>query len=185
MIAGAARGRRLTAPRGPQVRPTADRVKEALFASLQPWVPGARVLDLYAGAGGLGLEARSRGAAAVTFVERDRAALAALRRNLEVVGLDGTHLVVGDVIRVLAAPLATAPFDLVLADPPYDLDPSAALALLADQLAPGAVVVVERSVRSAPLRWPAGLTVDDPRRYGDTVLLRAHAPGPEDQEVDR
>ncbi len=184
MIAGAARGRRLTAPRGPQVRPTADRVKEALFASLQPLLPGARVLDLYAGAGGLGLEARSRGAATVTFVERDRAALAALRRNIEVVGLDAMYVIVGEVARVLAAPLATAPFDLVLADPPYDQDPSAALAALPAQLAPDAVVVVERSVRSTPLRWPAGIGVEEPRRYGDTVLVRAHAPGPEPEEPE-
>lgn len=179
MIAGAARGRRLTAPRGQHVRPTADRVKEALFAALQPHVPGARVLDLYAGAGGLGLEARSRGAASVTFVERDRAALAALRRNLEVVGLDATHVVVGEVARVLAAPVVGAPFDLVLADPPYDHDPAEALARLPDHLVPGAVVVVERSVRSTPLRWPAGLGVEATRRYGDTLLVRARRLGPE------
>ncbi len=185
MIAGAARGRRLAAPRGRQVRPTADRVKEALFAALQPWIQGARVLDLYAGAGGLGLEARSRGAATVTFVERDRAALVALRRNIEVVGLDSTHVVVGEVGRVLAAPLATAPFDLVLADPPYDHDPSAALADLPDHLAPAAVVIVERSVRSTVLRWPSGLIVDDPRRYGDTLLVWARVPGPEAEEVAR
>lgn len=185
MIAGAARGRRLTAPRGRQVRPTADRVKEAMFAALQAWVPGARVLDLYAGAGGLGLEARSRGAAEVTFVERDRAALAALRCNIELVGLDGTHVVVGEVVRTLAAPLATAPFDLVVADPPYDHDPSAALAALPAHLAPAAVVIVERSVRSTPLRWPPPLTVEDSRRYGDSLLVRARGPAPEPEEVAR
>lgn len=183
IIAGAARGRRLTAPRGAQVRPTADRVKEALFASLQPLLPGARVLDLFAGSGALGLEARSRGAASVTFVERDRAALTALRRNIEVVGLPDTVVVAADVLRALRGPLPSSPFDLVLADPPYGLDPVPVLAGLVGHLAPGAVVVLERAARQPPPVWPAGLTPTGSRRYGDTLLERAvHDPAPADDE---
>jgi 16S rRNA (guanine966-N2)-methyltransferase len=181
IVAGAARGRRLTAPRGDEVRPTADRVKEALFSSLQPVVPGASVLDLYAGAGGLGLEALSRGAARVTFVERGNAALQALRRNVEVVGLAGATVVAGDAARALREGLVGGPFDLVLADPPYRLpkaELAALLAALVEHLAPGATVVVERAARDGVPPWPAELSPGEPRRYGDTALHRAtYVPG--------
>jgi 16S rRNA (guanine966-N2)-methyltransferase len=183
IVAGAARGRRLVAPAGAVVRPTADRVKEALFSSLQPMLPGAAVLDVFAGAGGLGLEARSRGAARVTFVEQDRRALTALRANLEQVGLDGCEVVVGDAYRLLSAgagALPGSPFDLVLLDPPY-ADPAEALdLLLADllpALAPGATVVLERASRAAGPTWPAGLDAGAPRRYGATTLHRARLTG--------
>lgn len=176
VVAGSARGRRLAAPRGSAVRPTADRVKEALFSSLAARLAGARVLDLYAGAGGLGIEAASRGAASVTFVERDRAALAALRTNLGVVPDTTTTIVAREVTAALQSPLPGAPFDLVLADPPYNLTSDALTAVLralVDHLAEGATVVVERSVRGAAVAWPPGLQPRDPRRYGDTVLVRA------------
>jgi 16S rRNA (guanine966-N2)-methyltransferase len=91
VIAGVAKGRRLVAPTGDGTRPTSDRVKESWFSSLQPVLGGAHVLDLYAGSGALGLEALSRGAAAVTFVEKDRKALTSLRTNLGAVGLPGDH----------------------------------------------------------------------------------------------
>jgi 16S rRNA (guanine966-N2)-methyltransferase len=176
IVAGAAKGRRLIAPKGDDVRPTADRVKEALFSSLQPLVPGARVLDLYAGAGGLGLEALSRGAEQVTFVERANASLTALRRNIETVGLAGTTVVAGEAARALRGDVPGGPFDLVFADPPYRL-PKAELAdLLADivgHLAPGATLVVERSARDGAPPWPPELSPGDPRRYGDTALHRA------------
>jgi 16S rRNA (guanine966-N2)-methyltransferase len=176
IVAGAAKGRRLQAPKGDDVRPTADRVKEALFSSLQPLLPGARVLDLYAGAGGLGLEALSRGASSVTFVERANAALTALRRNVETVGLPGATVVADDAARTLRGEVPGGPFDLVLADPPYRL-PKAQLAdLLADlvgHLAPGATVVVERAARDGAPPWPPELSPGDPRRYGDTALHRA------------
>jgi 16S rRNA (guanine966-N2)-methyltransferase len=176
IVAGAAKGRRLVAPKGDEVRPTADRVKEALFSSLQPLVPGARVLDLYAGSGGLGLEALSRGAEQVTFVERANASLTALRRNIETVGLPGTAVISDDAARILRGEVPGGPFDLVFADPPYRL-PKAQLAdLLADvvgHLAPGGTVVVERAARDGAPPWPTELNPGDPRRYGDTALHRA------------
>ncbi len=175
VVAGAARGRRLTVPAGDTVRPTADRVKEALFSSLQPLLAGARVLDLYAGSGALGLEALSRGATHVTFVERDRRALDALRANVEVVGLPGTSIVAGPVARALAGHVAGEPFDLVVADPPYRTpaaEVTATLAAVVDHLAPEATVVVERAVRDELPTWPEGFALDEPRRYGDTALHR-------------
>lgn len=188
IVAGAAKGRRLEAPKGDDVRPTADRVKEAMFASLQPVVPGARVLDLFAGSGALGLEALSRGAVAVTFVERDRRALEVLRRNVTTVGLSGTQVVAEPVARALAGELAGGPFDLVLADPPYRL-PKAGLAglltALLGHLVPGATVMLERPARDGTPPWPAQLRQGDPRRYGDTALHRAELdPEAEDPVAD-
>jgi 16S rRNA (guanine966-N2)-methyltransferase len=178
IVAGAARGRRLRAPGGPGTRPTADRVKEALFSSLQPLLPSAVVLDLYAGSGALGLEALSRGAARVTFVESDRRALAALRHNIEVVALAGAEVVAGDVERSLATPLPGAPFDLVLLDPPYAVSAERlgkVLARLVPQLASGATVVIERAARDGAPPWPPDLLEPTSRRYGDTAVHRARA----------
>jgi 16S rRNA (guanine966-N2)-methyltransferase len=178
VIAGAARGRRLRVPPGERTRPTADRVKEALFSSLQARLPGAVVLDLYAGAGGLGLEALSRGAAAVTFVESDRRALEALHANIEVVGVPGAEVLGLDVRRALASDRLAGPFDLVLLDPPYRLGGEAlgeVLGALVGRLAPGGRVVVERAARDGEPPWPPGLLPAAPRRYGDTTLHRADA----------
>jgi 16S rRNA (guanine966-N2)-methyltransferase len=192
IVAGTARGRRLASPPD-AVRPTADRVREALFASLGPVLPGASVLDAFAGSGALGLEARSRGAARVTMVERDRRALDVLRDNVARVGLDAVTVVAGDAARILrdaaasggAAVGATgavgAPYDLVLLDPPYALEEDALAALLGDLpavLAPGATVVVERAAAAPAPRWPASLQPDEPRRYGSTRLHRARLDGP-------
>ncbi len=178
IIAGTARGRRLAVPRGEGVRPTADRVREALFSSLQERLAGAHVLDLFAGAGGLGLEAASRGAATVTFIERDRRALDALARNVDAVGHERTVIVARDVEHALRLDVAGAPFDIVLVDPPYALDADRLDAII-DQLAPhlaaGATVVIERDVRSRPPEWPGSFNPRDPRRYGDTVLHSAVA----------
>jgi len=181
IVAGAARGRRL-APPPDGVRPTADRVREALFASLGPDLRGASVLDAYAGSGALGLEARSRGAAAVTLVERDRRALETVRDNVARVGLDGVTVLAGDAARLLGAaaaggaPPAGAPYDLVLLDPPYALDEAALAAVLTDLvavLAPDATVVVERAAAAPAPTWPVALRPDEPRRYGSTRLHRA------------
>ena len=180
IIAGAAGGRRLRVPEGQGTRPTSDRVKEALFSSLQPLLPGASVLDLYAGSGALGLEALSRGAARLTAVESHPAALAALRANVATVGLAHVEVVAADVGRALAGELPGAPFDLVLLDPPYrtgDTELTEVLAALVAHLGPGATVVVERARRDGEVVWPADLLPGRSRRYGDTAVHRASAGG--------
>lgn len=174
-MAGAAGGRRLAVPpKG--TRPTSDRVREALFNALEAAMDldGARVLDLYAGSGALGLEALSRGAARATLVESDRAAVAVLRRNASAVDLPGADVRHTRVDRLLATP-PDAPYDLVLADPPYALDQGELTACLTALVgggwtAPGATVVVERAGRSPAPDWPAPLTPGRTRRYGDTEL---------------
>ncbi|HEV2815251.1 MAG TPA: 16S rRNA (guanine(966)-N(2))-methyltransferase RsmD [Solirubrobacteraceae bacterium] len=173
VIAGRHKGRRLHAP--PGARPTSDRVREALFSILGP-LDGARVLDLYAGSGALGLEALSRGAAAAVFVERDGRALAALRTNLEALGAEG-EVRRADVLAALReARERGETYDLVLCDPPYRLAPDLGRSLgeaLAPVLAEDARVVTE-SDRRAPLDLDL-LPLTDERRYGDT-LIRIHVP---------
>lgn len=157
-------------------RPTTDRVRESLFNVLTARLDlaGIAVLDLYAGSGALGLEALSRGAASALFVESDRQAVAAIERNIAALGLSGATVRRGSVAAVLSAG-ATAPVDLVLADPPYGLD-AAEIAAQLDALTaygwtgPSAVVVFERAVASPPLTWPAGWQPWEPRVYGDTRL---------------
>lgn len=175
VIAGTAGGRRLVTPKGRATRPTADRVREAVFSSLQPLLPGARVLDLFAGSGALAVEALSRGAAAATLVESARPALAAIRTNLETAG-------VADRATVVAAALPGAlsrcegPFDLVLADPPYDLEPDV-LGVVLDRvvvlLAPGAEVRLEQATRAGAPPWPDALIPGRSRHYGDTTIHEA------------
>ena len=174
VVAGRFGGRRLQAPPGGATRPTSDRVREALFSILGDAVAGARVLDLFAGSGALGIEALSRGAASATFVERAPPALHALRANLAALAIDAeVHAV--DARRFLrAASDAGRQYDLVLLDPPYRqsarLGPELSKALVGVP-APGALVVTE-SDRRAPLAL--NLPLDDERRYGDT-LIRIHA----------
>jgi 16S rRNA (guanine966-N2)-methyltransferase len=179
IVAGAAKGRRLASP-ADGTRPTSDRVREAMFSSLEAGVrlAGARVLDLFAGTGAIGLEALSRGASVAVLVEKNRAALDVLRRNVATVGLPGAEVVASPVARFLNGPPGHA-FDIVFADPPYGVDSAelgASLGRLSDPrwLVPDGVVVIERSTRSDPLEWPespAGfLTPVAERRYGDTVL---------------
>lgn len=178
VIAGVLGGRRLRAPPGRTTRPTSDRVREALFSTLGDHVIGASVLDLFAGSGALGIEALSRGAAAATFVERQRAAARTLRDNLRTLDLDAT-VYVGDAARFVrdaAAVGHAGPYDVTLCDPPYDLADNLLARLLrqlahAGGLTPDASVIVERAARSEPFpAEAAGLTVLDRRRYGDTVL---------------
>jgi 16S rRNA (guanine966-N2)-methyltransferase len=173
VVAGEFKGRRLYAPRGARTRPTADRVREALFSMLGD-VSGARVLDLYAGSGALGIEALSRGAASALFVERDRQALAALRRNLQALRspLDatgtGAEVRAQDVAGFLARPEGA--FDLVFCDPPYDDAPRVAATLskaLPAILAEDARIVTESDKRN-PLILPMPLVVE--RTYGDTRI---------------
>lgn len=176
IIAGAAKGRRLDVPRGSDVRPTGDRVKEAMFSTLQPLVVGTRVLDLFAGTGALGLEALSRGAISATFVERARPALSTIQRNITSVGLPGTEVVAKDVTVALRGDLPSSPFGLVVADPPYHY-PNAQieqlLMLLLPHLGSGATVVLERTARDGAPPWPSEFRSNDPRRYGDTAIHRA------------
>ena len=190
IISGTAGGRRLKTPSGSGTRPTSDRVREALFSGLESReaLSGAHVLDLYAGSGALGLEAASRGAASVLLVESDRRAAAVARENAASLGLASVSVRLGTAERLLeGAP--TRAMDLVLADPPYDIGEDAlahVLALLGSGgwLAPGALLVVERSSRSPEPAWPAGLTSEGPRRYGETTLWFAgtdgRAPDPHD-----
>ena len=189
-MAGAAGGRTLRVP-GKGTRPTSDRVREALFSRLEHSgvLEGARVLDLYAGSGALGLEAASRGARDVVLVESARAAAEVCRQNVATLGLTGVRVVVEKVLPFVSRP-SGGPVDLVLVDPPYELaedDLTDVLAAVAGHLAPDAVVVVERSVRSPEPTWPGGrgvgaplsgarrhevvgLVRTDERRYGETVL---------------
>lgn len=174
VIGGALRGRRLVVPRR-GVRPTRDRVRESLFATLGD-VSDTSVLDLYAGSGALGIEALSRGAESAVFVEKAAASLSALRRNLTSLGLSERSRVLHEdaprAVRRLAREQAR--FDLVLADPPYaagGLD--ALLRELADAriLLPGATLVIERG-RRHPVTTVAGLSVVEHRAYGETVISR-------------
>jgi 16S rRNA (guanine966-N2)-methyltransferase len=166
VVAGDFKGRRLAAPRGTRTRPTADRVREALFSMLGD-VDGASVLDLYAGSGALGIEALSRGAESAVFVERDAQAVAAIERNLAAVGVEAT-VVRQDVVRFLAR--ADGAFDLVFCDPPYD-SASRLAGQLADRLpalcAEDARIVTESDKRN-PLVLPFPLLVE--RAYGDTRI---------------
>jgi 16S rRNA (guanine966-N2)-methyltransferase len=171
VVAGDFKGRRLAAPRGTRTRPTADRVREALFSMLGD-VAGASVLDLYAGSGALGIEALSRGADSAVFVERDAQAVAAIERNLAAVGVEAT-VVRQDVVRFLAR--ADGAFDLVFCDPPYD-SASRLAGQLADRLpaliAEHARIVTESDKRN-PLVLPFPLLVE--RAYGDTRIA-IHGP---------
>ena len=169
IVAGRHKGRRLRTPAGAGTRPTADRVREALFSILRP-VDGLRVLDLYAGSGALGLEALSRGAASVTFVESAPPALAAIHANLEAAAEDA-EVVASDAIAWLRAAVARErAFDLVFCDPPYDAAARIAQPL-ADLLprvaAPQGLIVTESSKRN-PLALD--LPLADERTYGDTRI---------------
>jgi 16S rRNA (guanine966-N2)-methyltransferase len=172
VIAGVAKGRRLKSPAGLDTRPLTGRAKEALFSSLANVTADARVLDLYAGTGSIGLEALSRGAASCVFVERDRTSMQALQANVEAVGLGG-EAVLRDVDRFLGADEKS--YDLVFVDPPYALalaSVEAVLDRLVPRLATGAIVVLHRRARGETPRVPAMLALTDRRRYGDSELWR-------------
>lgn len=185
IIAGTLRGRKIRVPPGLTVRPTSDRVRESLFDILGPLPPGARVLDVYAGSGALGLEALSRGAVAATFLESDREVLKILRANAASLGVDARcRILEGDATaRLLTARGIGEPFDLALADPPYGLGrPEELLGALSrgGVLAPGARVVFERDRRSEPTLGPdARLPLERTARYGRTCLdFYRWQPGP-------
>jgi 16S rRNA (guanine966-N2)-methyltransferase len=174
IVAGQAGGRTLRVP--PRVtRPTSERVREALFNALDVAgeLDGVRVLDLFAGSGALGLEALSRGARDAVFVEADRRAVEILRGNVRAVGLGGT--VRHAKAETLVAEPGGEPFDLVLADPPYNLAENRIAMLLTGLagggwIAEGGLLVLERALRDGDPEWPVAYTPLRTKRYGDTAL---------------
>jgi len=181
IVGGLAKGRRLVTPAG-ATRPTSDRAREALFSSLGHLLElsAARVLDLFAGTGAVGLEALSRGAAVAVLVDSDRRAVDVLRHNAAAIGLPTAVVVRRSVPAFLAVP-PDAPFDLVFADPPYQLDEAVVAGLLAalveqGWLADEAVVVVERSARGPAPAWPDGIRPVQNKRYGEGVLWYGRHP---------
>lgn len=193
IISGAAGGTPLIAVPGSLTRPTTDRVKEALFSRLDAFdvIAGSRVLDLYAGSGSLGVESASRGAQAVELVESDGKASAVCQRNADLInGVLARKAV--SVHRSKVEPFLdraadTAAWDLVFLDPPYPLEEdglSAVLQKLAGHLAPGAVVVVERSSRSPEPLWPDGLARFAEKKYGETRLWFAEPSVPDAISAD-
>jgi 16S rRNA (guanine966-N2)-methyltransferase len=172
LTGGLDRGRRLIVPKGARTRPTASKVREAIFNILGP--PPGPVLDLYAGTGALGLEALSRGAPSAVFVERDGNALSALRRNLREVGMEGRGTVVGADVRTALRRLGAggARFSWVFLDPPYARETEGVLAELSgsDLLTSCAVVILEHDKRMPPPESVGSLFLTDRRQYGDTEL---------------
>lgn len=169
IISGEFGGRRLTLPADSRVRPTADRVREAWMSILGDRLPGARVLDLFAGSGALGLEAISRGAAQATLVELAPASLAAIRANVDALGVgDRVTLHRGDAMRYIER-VDTGAFDLALADPPYTI-PFAERLVAEFRKRPFA--------RLLAVEHPASVAIagDDTRRYGEVALTFCHAP---------
>lgn len=168
VIAGSRKGHELVAPSGLDTRPTSDRVRENVFNLIGP-VEGARVLDLFAGSGALGIEALSRGAEGAVFVERDPEAVRTIERNLDRLRLTGARVVRGDVLRTIAQEAtAGAKYDLVLVDPPYgmltEIQPRLARHL-PPLLAPDGLLVVETDARREP---ELPLPVRTTRKYGQT-----------------
>jgi 16S rRNA (guanine966-N2)-methyltransferase len=194
IVAGSVGGRTIAVPpKG--TRPTSDRVREAIFSRLEHLgvLDGARVLDLYTGSGALGLEAASRGAASVTLVDSARPATDVARRNAARLGLTEVRVATETAERFAASlagaaagPRGTSALDLVFLDPPYDLGEDALATVLTHLAAPGvladgAVVVVERSIRTPEPAWPAGLVPFARKDYGETAVYYAEPePAPSD-----
>ncbi|MGR6915049.1 16S rRNA (guanine(966)-N(2))-methyltransferase RsmD [[Actinomadura] parvosata] len=184
IIAGVAGGRRLAVPQGRGTRPTSDRAREGILLTLDSLygLRGARVLDLYAGSGAVGLEALSRGAAEAVLVESDPKAVRTIRANVAALGLEGARVVADKVERMLAKAVEARPFGIVFADPPYavaDDEVQAVLALLRDNgwLADEALVAFERESRGKPLVWPEGYVEERVRRYGEASVWYGRAAG--------
>lgn len=176
IVGGSLSGRVLRAPPGAATRPTSEKVREAIFnilGNIMGSLEGDHVLDLFAGSGALGIEALSRGAAHGTFVDAGKPALASMRGNLRELGLENRALVVtGDAVAQAARLVPASPWRLVFVDPPYksDLATRAVLAISAEKLAPGAVIVIEHDRHNAPPDALGSLLRTDQRRYGDTLV---------------
>jgi 16S rRNA (guanine966-N2)-methyltransferase len=168
IIAGERKGHTIYAPRGRETRPTSDRVRENIFNIVAPWVEGARVLDLYAGSGAMGLEALSRGAEAAVFVEAEPEAVRAIERNLDKLRLTSARVLRADATTGLAQEAAAGrKYDLVLADPPYGMTDYDTLArYLPRVLAEDGLLVFESAARTEPQL--EGLAVRTTRKYGST-----------------
>jgi 16S rRNA (guanine966-N2)-methyltransferase len=172
IVAGRFRGRPLYGPSGHGLRPTADHMKESIYNVLQGWFPGARVLDLYAGTGNLGLEALSRGAARVVLVENARAALRLIARNLEALGArDEVEVVSGDALRYLRHSRRQR-FDVVLADPPYEAGVEEELMAALPEAAPpfGSCFVLQHRRTWQLDAVPSTFSLWRSKRFGDTVV---------------
>ncbi len=172
IVGGSLGGRVLKAPAGRDTRPTSEKVREALFNILGS-VEGDHILDLFAGSGALGIEALSRGAARVTFVDGGKPALTAVRANLAQLGLtDRAEVIAGDAVANAARLVPGTPWRVVFVDPPYasELASKAVLALPRTHLAPNAVIVIEHDRRNVPPDALGSLLRTDQRRYGDTLV---------------
>ncbi len=185
VVGGELRGRTLSAPKGAKTRPTSDRVREALFDILAPVISGSTFLDAFAGSGAVGIEAASRGARRVVFLESDRRALLALRRNLEETGVKGKVIPLTTSKGLIILAEDAEPFDLVFMDPPYRLATEAGT--LAEKvvdlglLAEDGLLILEHALQTPPAESLRGLETSDKRRYGNTNLSfyrRAKTKGP-------
>ncbi|ATL30766.1 16S rRNA (guanine(966)-N(2))-methyltransferase RsmD [Streptomyces formicae] len=183
VIAGTAGGRRLAVPPGNGTRPTSDRAREGLFSTWQALhgtLDGARVLDLYAGSGAVGLEALSRGAGHTLLVEADARAARTIRENVRAVGLPGAEVRAGKAAQIVRSGTPTTPYDLVFLDPPYavsDDDLREILLTLRSEswLTDDALVTVERSTRGGEFGWPEGFEPLRSRRYGEGTFWYGRA----------
>ncbi|MEQ4719148.1 16S rRNA (guanine(966)-N(2))-methyltransferase RsmD [Nonomuraea sp. B19D2] len=183
IIAGIAGGRRLAVPPGRGTRPTSDRAREGIFLTLDSLygLEGARVLDLYAGSGAIGLEALSRGAKEAALVESDPRAVRTIKANVQALGLEGAKVIADKVERMLGK-IPGEPYDIVFADPPYavsDAEVQQVLELLRDNgwLADEALVAFERESRGKALMWPEGYVEERVRRYGEASVWYGRAAG--------
>jgi 16S rRNA (guanine966-N2)-methyltransferase len=183
VIAGAARGRRLAVPPGNGTRPTSDRAREALFSSweaLRGSLAGARVIDLFAGSGAVGLEALSRGAAHALLVDDDPAAMKVILANVRTLSLPGAEVRSGKAERVIAGAPPSTPYDLVFLDPPYVVTDDELREILVTLSSGGwldddVIVTVERSTRGGAFTWPEGFEGLRERRYGEATLWYGRA----------
>ena len=180
IITGSARGRRLIAPEGIDTRPTSDVTKEAVFSAIHFEVEGARMLDLFAGTGQMGLEAISRGAKSVTFVESGKASLAALRANILACGFtDQCKVMAMDAIGFLK--LGGGEYDVVFMDPPYNQGlAQAALPLVAQQMAPGGVILCEVDKQEKMPEEAGAFRLQKSRRYGKSMIYTYRVPEEEE-----
>lgn len=177
IIAGEAKGRRIKAPRGRATRPMRDFVREAVFSMLGPRTGGARVLDLFAGSGSLGLEALSRGAARAVFVDYAKEPTRIIQENLDMLGMSEKGKVIkAEVLDYLRkARSSELPYDLIFIDPPYRIDLKYRQEMLkriaaGGFIAPSAVVIIEAPLRSEPPQSSAGMIFSERRKYGETVV---------------